>query len=322
MRHKGSTTSPSRSARPSRSRISACPRTGSTARRSSPRRTPTTIRARSSTKRCGNCSRTPITEGGRPPDPREYSMSTRNLSEADLTDAVLARLARCENPRFKQIMSSLIRHMHAFVREVELTEAEWFEGIQFLTQAGQKCDADRQEFILLSDVLGVSMLVDALNHKTPTGATESTVLGPFYVEGAPELPNGADISHGGPGERTEVSGRVLSLGGKPIKGAVLDVWQTAANALYSSQDPQQDRFNMRGKFRNAMGRHPMRPAHIHFIVSAPGHEPCATHIFANGDRYLDSDVVFAVKNSLVADFTPKAEGKALEVKYDFVLKPV
>ncbi len=105
-------------------------------------------------------------------------MSTRNLSEADLTDAVLARLARCENPRFKEIMASLIRHMHAFVREVELTEAEWFEGIQFLTQAGQKCDADRQEFILLSDVLGVSMLVDALNHKTPTGATESTVLGP------------------------------------------------------------------------------------------------------------------------------------------------
>ena len=277
-------------------------------------------------------------------------MSTRNLSEADLTDAVLARLARCENPRFKQIMTSLIRHMHAFVREVDLTEAEWLEGIQFLTQTGQTCDADRQEFILLSDVLGVSMLVDALNHKTPSGATESTVLGPFYVEGAPELPNGADIAHGGPGERTEVSGRVASLAGKPIKGAVLDVWQTAANALYSSQDPQQDRFNMRGKFKsddngaysfvtvkpvsypvptdgpvgkilNAMGRHPMRPAHIHFVVSAPGYTPCATHIFANGDRYLDSDVVFAVKNSLVADFTPKADGRTLEVKYDFVLKP-
>jgi len=198
--------------------------------------------------------------------------------------------------------------------------------------------------------IGLSMLVDALNHKKPTGATESTVLGPFYVSGAPELPNGADISHGGPGARTEVSGRVLSLGGKPIKGALLDVWQTADNALYSSQDPQQDRFNMRGKFKsdddgafsfrtvkpvsypvptdgpvgkilNAMGRHPMRPAHIHFIVSAPGHEPCATHIFANGDSYLDSDVVFAVKNSLVADFKPKPDGKTLEVKYDFVLKP-
>jgi protocatechuate 3,4-dioxygenase beta subunit len=277
-------------------------------------------------------------------------MSTRNLGEADLTDAVLARLQRCEDPRFKEIMGGLIRHLHAFVREVALTEAEWLEGIKFLTAAGQKCDADRQEFILLSDVLGVSMLVDALNHRKPSGATESTVLGPFYVEGAPDLPNGANICHSGGGEPAEVSGRVLSLDGKPIRGAVLDVWQTAANSLYSSQDPSQERYNMRGRFRsddkgafffrtvkpvsypvptdgpvgrilNAMGRHPMRPAHIHFIVSAPGHETVATHIFANGDRYLDSDVVFAVKNSLVADFKPKADG-TLEVKYDFVLKPI
>lgn len=276
-------------------------------------------------------------------------MSTRNLSEADLTDAVLARLARCRDARFKEIMTSLIRHLHAFVREVELTEAEWLEGILFLTATGQKCDADRQEYILLSDVLGVSMLVDALAHKKPTGATESTVLGPFYIEGAPELENGADICKNGGGEPTEVRGRVLSLGGKPIAGAVLDVWQTAANSLYSSQDPAQERYNMRGRFRsdaegryrfrtvkpvsypvptdgpvgkilNAMGRHPMRPAHIHFIVSAPGHETVATHIFAKGDRYLDSDVVFAVKNSLVADFRPKGDG-TLEVRYDFVLKP-
>jgi protocatechuate 3,4-dioxygenase beta subunit len=279
-------------------------------------------------------------------------VSTRNLGEADLTEAVLARLARSEDPRFKEIMTGLIRHLHAFVREVGLTEAEWFEGIKFLTAAGQKCDADRQEFILLSDVLGVSMLVDAINHKKPTGATESTVLGPFYVEGAPELPNGASICRNeGGGEPTEVSGRVASLDGKPLRGAVLDVWQTAANSLYSSQDPKQDRYNMRGRFRadaqgayffrtvkpvsypvptdgpvgqilNAMGRHPMRPAHIHFVVTAPGHEPVATHIFAKGDSYLDSDVVFAVKNSLVADFRPKADGRTLEVKYDFVLKPV
>jgi hydroxyquinol 1,2-dioxygenase len=277
-------------------------------------------------------------------------MSTRNLGEADLTDAVLARLARCEDPRFKQIMSGLIRHLHAFIRDVELTEAEWLEGIKFLTATGQKCDADRQEFILLSDVLGVSMLVDALNHKKPSGATESTVLGPFHIEGAPELPNGADICQSGGGEPTEVRGRVLSLDGTPIRDAVLDVWQTAANSLYSSQDPNQDRYNMRGRFRsddrgafffrtvkpvsypvptdgpvgsilNAMGRHPMRPAHIHFIVSAPGHESVATHLFAKGDRYLDSDVVFAVKNSLIADFKPKADGRTLEVSYDFVLKP-
>jgi hydroxyquinol 1,2-dioxygenase len=276
-------------------------------------------------------------------------MSTRNLSEADLTDAVLARLARCEDARFKEIMTSLIRHLHAFVREVELTEAEWLEGIRFLTATGQKCDADRQEYILLSDVLGVSMLVDALAHKKPTGATESTVLGPFYIEGAPELETGADICKSAGGEPTTVRGRVLSLDGKPIAGAVLDVWQTAANSLYSSQDPAQECYNMRGRFRsdaegryrfrtvkpvsypvptdgpvgrilNAMGRHPMRPAHIHFIVSAPDHETVATHIFAKGDRYLDSDVVFAVKNSLVADFRPKGDG-TLEVRYDFVLKP-
>jgi hydroxyquinol 1,2-dioxygenase len=275
----------------------------------------------------------------------------RNLSEATLTDAVVARLARCENPRFKEIMTGLIRHIHAFVREVGLSEAEWMEGIKFLTATGQKCDDRRQEFILLSDVLGVSMLVDAINHRKPTGATESTVLGPFYVEGAPELPAGADIAHGGPGEPTEVRGRVLTPEGKPIKGALLDVWQTAANALYSSQDPNQDLYNLRGKFRsddkgafffrtvkpvsypvptdgpvgailNAMGRHPMRPAHIHFIVSAPGYETVATHLFVRGDRYLDSDVVFAVKNSLVVDFKPKPDGKALEVTYDFGLKPV
>jgi hydroxyquinol 1,2-dioxygenase len=276
-------------------------------------------------------------------------MSTRNLGEADLTDAVLARLQRAEDPRFKEIMTSLIRHLHAFVRDVELSEAEWLQGINFLTATGQKCDADRQEYILLSDVLGVSMLVDALNHRKPTGATESTVLGPFYVEGAPELPNGANICKSGGGEPTEVRGRVLTLDGKPIAGAALDVWQTAANSLYSSQDPAQERYNMRGRFRsdadgrywfrtvkpvsypvptdgpvgkilNAMGRHPMRPAHIHFIVSAPGCETVATHIFAKGDRYLDSDVVFAVKNSLIADFRPKADG-TLEVNYDFALKP-
>jgi hydroxyquinol 1,2-dioxygenase len=274
----------------------------------------------------------------------------REFTEETLTEAVVARLARCEDPRFRQIMTTLIRHVHSFVREVELTEAEWMEAIQFLTAAGQKCVGDRQEFILLSDVLGVSMLVDAINHRKPSGATESTVLGPFYAEGAPELPHGTDIAHGGPGEPTEVSGRVLTPDGKPIKGALLDVWQTAANALYSTQDPKQDRFNMRGRFRtddkgtfhfrtvkpvsypvptdgpvgkilNAMGRHPMRPAHIHFIVSAPGFEPVATHLFVNGDPYLDSDVVFAVKNSLVVDFKPKPGAKTLAINYDFGLKP-
>jgi hydroxyquinol 1,2-dioxygenase len=275
----------------------------------------------------------------------------RNLTEDNLTDAVLARLERCEDPRFKTIMTSLIRHVHAFVREVELTEAEWLAGIKFLTAAGQKCDADRQEFILLSDVLGVSMLVDAINHRTPMGATETTVLGPFYVEGAPDLPHGTDIAHGGPGEPTDVSGRVLTPAGKPIPGAVLDVWQTAPNGFYSTQDPNQDRFNLRGRFKsdatgafhfrtikptsypvptdgpvgailNAMGRHPMRPAHLHFIVSAPGYETLTTHLFVDGDPYLDGDVVFGVKNSLVVPFKPKPGSDLLEAKYDFGLKPV
>jgi len=275
----------------------------------------------------------------------------RNLSEENLTEAVVQRLARCENPRLKTVMTSLIRLLHAAVREVELTEAEWAAGIEFLTATGQKCDADRQEFILLSDVLGVSMLVDAINHRKSAGATESTVLGPFYVEGAPELPHGSDLAHGGPGEPAEVSGRVLTPSGKPIAGAVLDVWQTAPNGFYSTQDPDQDRFNLRGRFKtgadgafsfrtikptsypvptdgpvgailNAMGRHPMRPAHIHFIVTAPGYERLTTHLFAEGDPYLDSDVVFGVKNSLVVDFKPKPGVRTLAVAYDFGLTPV
>src|SRR6185503_17513865 len=152
----------------------------------------------------------------------------RNLTEANLTNAVLAKLEGATDPRFKQIMTSLIKHLHAFVREVELTEAEWFAGIQFLTATGQKCDDKRQEFILLSDVLGVSMLVDAINHRKPSGATESTVLGPFFVPGAPVMRMGDSISRDGKGEPVQVSGRVLDLEGQPIAGAVLDVWQTSS----------------------------------------------------------------------------------------------
>jgi hydroxyquinol 1,2-dioxygenase len=280
--------------------------------------------------------------------PEEEGM--REFTEETLTEAVVARLARAEDARFKEVMTALIRHLHAFVREVELSEAEWMAAIRFLTATGQASVGDRQEFILLSDVLGVSMLVDAVNHRSGSGVTQSTVLGPFYIEGAPDLPMGFDIAHGGPGEPTEVSGRVLTPDGKPIKDAVLDVWQTAPNGFYSIQDPNQDRFNLRGRFRtdasgtyvfrtikptsypvptdgpvgtilNAMGRHPMRPAHLHFIVSAPGYERVTTHLFVEGDPYLDSDVVFGVKNSLIVAFTPKPGGKTLEATYDFGLKP-
>jgi hydroxyquinol 1,2-dioxygenase len=256
----------------------------------------------------------------------------RNLSEHDLTEAVERRLQSTADARTRQIMTSLVRHLHDFVRDVELTEAEWFEGIRFLTDTGHASDDKRQEFILLSDTLGVSMLVDAINHRHPEGATESTVFGPFHREGAPLVPAGASIAGATAGEPTFVSGRVTDTAGRPLAGALLDVWQAAPNGLYDSQDPVHDgRLNLRARLRTdaegryafetvkpvnypipsdgpvgrmlrACGRHPYRPAHIHFIVSAPGHEPVTTHVFVEGDPYLDSDAVFAVKNSLIAPF--------------------
>ncbi len=271
----------------------------------------------------------------------------RNLTEANLTDAVLARLSECNDPRLKQVMSSLIKHLHAFVREIEPTPQEWMAGIQFLTATGQKCDAVRQEYILLSDTLGVSMLMDAINNRKPAGATESSVLGPFYVEGAPDHDNGADLAPGeGPG--VTVSGHVRGIDGKPLANAVLDVWQTAPNGLYHMQDTQAEEFHLCGKVHTAsdgsyrlrtlkpvsypvpvdgpvgqllekLGRHPYRPAHIHFIVSAPGYKPVVTQIYTEGDEYLESDDVFGVKHSLVVDY--QRDGDEWKVAYDFVLEP-
>jgi hydroxyquinol 1,2-dioxygenase len=267
----------------------------------------------------------------------------RNLNEANLTDAALAKLGGASDSRFKEIMTSLIKHLHGFVRETELTEKEWFIGIQFLTATGKKCDDTRQEYILLSDTLGVSMLVDAINHRKPGGATESTVLGPFYVSGAKNVPMWADIGAGVSGEPAYVSGRVLDVDGRPIAGAVLDVWQTDGEGFYDVQRPGGRERYARGKlttgadgrygFRTVkpvsypvptdgpvgqmllrMGRHPYRPAHVHAIVSAPGFESVATHIFVEGDKYLDSDAVFGVKNSLVVEFKDHAAGPAPDGK--------
>jgi len=261
-----------------------------------------------------------------------------NLTEQNLVDAVLKKLESAKDPRFKQVMTSLIRHLHAFVRETELTEAEWFAGIQFLTATGQKCDGKRQEYILLSDTLGVSMLVDAINHRKPGGATETTVLGPFYVPGAKNMPMWADIAQEAPGEPAYVFGRVLDVGGKPIAGATIDVWQTDGEGFYDVQRPGGNESYARGKFTAAadgrygfrtvkpvsypvptdgpvgkmllgMGRHPYRPAHVHAIISAPGYEKVATHLFVKGDAYLDSDAVFGVKQSLVVDFKPHSAGQ-------------
>jgi hydroxyquinol 1,2-dioxygenase len=282
-----------------------------------------------------------------------------NVAENRFVDAVLGRLEEATDPRFKQIMESLIKHLHAFVREVKLTEKEWFEGIRFLTETGQKCDDKRQEFILLSDTLGVSMLVDMINHRKPSGATESTVLGPFYVKGAPELPNGSDIAKGVVGEPAYFSGRVLGAGGKPIAGAMLDLWSTDGEGWYDVQKPDagmrarariktdsNGRYSFWtvkpvsypiptdgpvGKMLKGMGRHPYRPAHTHMIVSAAGYQPVTTHVFVEGDPYLQSDAVFAVKNSLVTPFVRHEAGAAPDgkrmdrpyytVEYDFGLAP-
>ncbi len=267
----------------------------------------------------------------------------RDFNEHTATDAVLARLSGAKDARLKEIMSSVIRHLHAVVREVEPTQEEWMAAIRFLTSTGQTCDDKRQEFILLSDTLGVSMLVDAINNRKPSGATESTVLGPFHVAGAPKKAMGDSISLDGKGDPAFVSGRVVDQDGAPIDGAILDVWQTSSDGAYDTQDPNQPEMNLRGVFTTgkdgrfrfrtvkpasypipsdgpvgkmlmAMGRHPMRPAHIHFIIGAPGSEPVTTHMFVEGDAYLDSDAVFGVKDSLIVPFVrhdDPAEAKRL-----------
>jgi hydroxyquinol 1,2-dioxygenase len=264
--------------------------------------------------------------------PNAQNGARRNKTEDDITAEVLARFSETPDPRLREIMLGLIRHLHAFVKEVQLTEAEWFQAIEILTEAGKMCSDKRQEFILFSDTLGVSMVVDLLDHRKPDGATESTVFGPFHRLGAPEMPPGGNIAdRDQTGAPALVSGRVLDLDGKPVADAVLDVWQAQTNGLYDSQDKNLDGLHMRGKFRTdsegrylirtvlpvnypipsdgpvgrmlkATGRHPWRPAHIHFVVSAEGYEPVTTHIFDRTDPYLHSDAVFAVKDSLICDF--------------------
>ena len=260
------------------------------------------------------------------------ALKTRPTTEDDITAEVLRRFDNTQDPRLKQIMQSLVTHVHAFLKDVQLTEAEWWKGIDFLTKTGQKCDAERQEFILLSDTLGVSMVTDLISNRKPAGATESTVFGPFHREGAPELPPGGDmVSVDRGGMPTIISGRVVDLNGAPIANALLDVWQAAADGLYDVQDSSLSKTNMRGKFRTdaegrylvkstrpvpysipadgpvgqmleASNRSPWRPAHVHFVVSAEGYLPVTTHIFDSASPYLDDDAVFGVKNSLIVDF--------------------
>ncbi|MEU6141951.1 intradiol ring-cleavage dioxygenase [Streptomyces sp. NPDC047081] len=257
---------------------------------------------------------------------------TTDATDTTVTEEAVSSLAGTTDPRLRELLTGLIRHLHAFVRETRLTQQEWERAVGFLTATGQTCTDTRQEFILLSDVLGLSMLVETINGDRAPGATESTVLGPFHMTESPVRELGADIDLVGGGEPCVVSGRVLSRDGTPLPGAEVDVWQADGNGFYDVQRPDvQPPGNGRGLFTadadgrfwfrtcvpspypiptdgpvgdllRATGRHPYRPAHIHFIASAAGHVPVTTHIFVAGSDYLDSDAVFAVKQSLVQDF--------------------
>jgi hydroxyquinol 1,2-dioxygenase len=284
----------------------------------------------------------------------------REFDEKSITQAVIARLAACDDPRFVRIMTALVGHLHDFVREVSLTESEWFTAVQFLTDVGRTCSDKRQEFILLSDTLGVSVLVITLNHPADAGSVESTVLGPYYWEGAPELPRGSNLADGVRGEPAFYSGRVLGTDGKPLENALLDIWSGDGEGSYDMQIPGETGMKARGRIRTdaegrywfrsirptfypvptdgpvgrmlrKMGSHPYRPGHLHVIVSAPGYLPVTTHLFVAGSRYLDSDAVFGMKESLVAQFDRHApgigpDGARLDtpfytVSYDFRLRP-
>jgi hydroxyquinol 1,2-dioxygenase len=257
-------------------------------------------------------------------------------------------------------MTSLITHLHDYIREVNLTESEWITAIQFLTDVGQTCTEKRQEYILLSDTLGVSVLVITLNHPAEQSSAESTVLGPFYWAGAPDLPRGSNLAVGVKGEPTFYSGRVLSVDGRPLENALLDIWSGDGEGNYDMQIPGETGMKARGRIRTdgegrywfrsirptfypvptdgpvgrmlrKMGRHPYRPGHIHMIVSAPGHLPVTTHLFVAGSEYLDSDAVFGMKESLVAQFKKHPPGVGPDgermdkpfytVSYDFRLRP-
>jgi len=279
--------------------------------------------------------------------------------EQAVTDEVLASFAGTADPRVREIMESLVRHLHGFAREVRLSQGEWEAGIDFLTRAGQITDDRRQEFILLSDVLGLSMLTVAINEPKTPEATEATVFGPFYVDGAPEVPLDGDLARGAAGTPCYVSGHVLSADGKPLSDARVDIWGADEDGFYDVQYPGErsagrgwQETGPDGGFRfwtvlptpypiphdgpvgdllTAAGRGPMRPAHLHFKVSAPGHRTLITHIFVAGDPYLDRDAVFGVKDSLIVEAGHHQDGEAPDgsrregawttMAYDLVLVP-
>ncbi|MBT2324860.1 intradiol ring-cleavage dioxygenase [Variovorax paradoxus] len=281
-----------------------------------------------------------------------------DIDEWTITSAALKAQGGTANTRLKTVMDSLVRHLHEFAREVQLTEAEWAHGIDFLTRAGKITDDKRQEFILLSDVLGLSSLVTAQCNRRPTGCTEATVFGPFYVANAPKYDNGDDIANGASGEPCFVAGTIRGIDGEPIANAEIDVWQSDDEGNYDVQRPELAQAQGRGRlssledgrygFRSIvavpypiphdgpvgqllekLGRHPWRPAHLHFMIRAPGYETLITHVFRSGGTYLDSDAVFGVRSSLIADWKRHEAGLAPDgtcmeepfytLDYDFVL---
>ncbi|HVL84740.1 MAG TPA: dioxygenase [Pseudonocardia sp.] len=281
------------------------------------------------------------------------------VTEDNITELAAARWATARDPRLAEIMTALVRHLHDFAREVRLTEAEWMAGIQWLKATGQISDDKREEFILASDVLGLSMLVVQMNHRLDAAATPATVLGPFHIAGSPELDFGADMSEGLPGTPLYLSGTVRDLDGRAVPGAVLDVWQADADGAYEAQlDVDEARLRAKytaredgsycvrtiaprgysipvdGPVGELMGRTAIshfRPAHVHFLLDVPGYEPLVTHLFAEGSEYLDTDVVFGTKQELVVRFAERDPGPTpdggtssepwLEARYDFVLQP-
>ncbi|RQM35848.1 hydroxyquinol 1,2-dioxygenase [Rhodococcus ruber] len=303
----------------------------------------------------------PLQPPARSVDPAPSVSPEQARREQDLVDRVVASFDDTESPRLRQLMQALVRHLHAYVREVRLTEQEWSTAVAFLTECGHVTDDKRQEFVLLSDVLGVSMQTIAVGNETVGDATAATVFGPFFVDGSPRIESGGDLTFGAKGQPCRVQGTVRDLTGRPVPGARIEVWEADEDGLYDVQY-RDDRVAARahlftgddgrysfwgltpspypiphdgpvGRLLEAAGRSPIRASHLHFMVSAPGLRTLVTHIFVDGCDYLDRDSVFGVEDSLVKDFVqhsaqePPPDGHDVagrswtSVDFDIVLAP-
>lgn len=267
----------------------------------------------------------------------------RTVDPNTIKDALMDTCGPGTSPRTRLVLERLVHHLHAFAKEVDLSHEEWRLGIDLLTRAGEITDRERNEFVLFSDVLGLSSLVDMLH--SPKDATPSSVLGPFHILGAPEIPSGGDLIGDNEGDHVAVIGAVRSTDGSPVAGAVMEIWQTAANGLYSNQDTDQPEYNLRARLKvgedgrfcfttvrpapytvptdgpvgtvlGAMDRHPWRPSHLHLIVEAPGHRSLVTELFPSDDPYLDEDAVYGVREALVTEYVPRTSTEDLPAELE------